>query len=120
MNQKDKTDLQSKKQVEQEESTKVEDKDVSKAINGLNEVLDELTVLNQKDELSEKLIKKSANFDDNNKKEDFGLIDNNMNIQDQQDKINLQMGANMQFNSDAQPFAQFVQQDNKTELKTNA
>jgi hypothetical protein len=59
--------------------------------------------------------------DKKNKIEDFGLIDNNMNIQEPKDKINLELGANMNFNSNGQPFAEFVNPENtKNNIKTTA
>ena len=93
---------------------------VDEAINGLNNVLDELIELNQKDEISNGIIKGLPISDDINK-EDLDLIDNNMNIQDQQDKFNLQAGMNMDFNTDGdgQQFKEFVNQNKSNELKLN-
>jgi len=61
-------------------------------------------------------VKKSTKFDKKefektqikNEKEDETLIDNNMNVQDTKDKPLPQMNPNMNFNSDGQPFAEFV------------
>ena len=49
------------------------------------------------------------------------MMDNNINLQEPQDKFNLQMGANMSFNSDGQPFAEFVNQEkSKNSLSSSA
>ena len=78
-------------------------KEVDDAISGLTDTLDEL-----KNHL-------------NKNHEDLNLIDNNMNIQEPQEKLNTQMGTNMEFNSNGQPFAEFVNQEkSKNELKVNA
>ena len=82
------------------------------AINGLNDTIDEINKLNQKDESASEDLKNYYYGDDiKNKYEVLGLIDNNMNLQEPQDKFNVQTGANMNFNSDGQPFAEFVNQD---------
>ena len=59
------------------------------------------------------VLKQNSQIDDNKKYEDSGLIDNNMNIQETPDKLNLQAGMNMNFDSNGQPFAEFVKQNNK-------
>lgn len=79
------------------------------AINVLNGVLDEFTSLNQKDEILPEAVKLQQIKDDNNKQEENGLIDNNMNIQEpQQEKFAMQTGAEMNFNSNGKPFSEFV------------
>ena len=110
------------KKSSEEKLRKNEDGEVKDAINGLNDTIDELNKINQKDESEPDVIKEKCLSDDiKNKYEEFGLIDNNMNIQEPQDKLNLQMGANMSFNSDGQPFAEFVNQNNsKNSLKSSA
>ena len=86
---------------------------MTNAIDGLNDVFDEINKLNQKDEILQSGIKqKLINDDKKREQEDLGLIDNNINIQEQPDKFNAQMGANMSFNSNGQPFAEFVNQTN--------
>ena len=115
-------EIKETKEMKESKSVKKDDsKDVSldknnqgnvdEAINGLNNVLDELASLNQKDEIVSERLKPLSFYDDKDNKEGLSLIDNNMNIQEPQDKFNLQNGANMNFNSDGQPFAQFVNQD---------
>lgn len=89
------------------------EKNLTNAIDGLNDVFDEINKLNQKDEILQSGIKqKLINDDKKREQEDLGLIDNNINIQEQPDKFNAQMGANMSFNSNGQPFAEFVNQTN--------
>ena len=98
-----------------------DEQNVDNAIDGLEDVFDEISKIHQKDDIGINNIKLSENFDDKkNKIEDAILIDNNMNIPEPNDKINLQMGANMNFNSDGQPFSEFVNPENtKNSLKSN-
>ncbi len=94
-------------------TVKNKDGKIDNAINGLNDTLDELAKLNQKEEYILDDVKRKHLLDDiKNKNEELGLLDNNINIQEQQDKFNMQMNANMNFNSDGQPFAEFVKQEN--------
>ena len=82
------------------------------AIYGLNNTIVEINKLNQKDESEKENIKKDFFNDDiKNKYEVLGLIDNNVNLQEQQDKFNVQTGTNMNFSSDGQPFSAFVNKD---------
>lgn len=53
-----------------------------------------------------------------NKKEDNALINNDMNIQESKDPA-FQMNANMNFNSDAQPFANFINNQNEQKLNSS-
>ena len=96
--------------------------DLENAVSGLNDTIDKLQKLNQKDEQDNITLKKELfDADIKNKYEEFGLIDNNMNIQEPQDKLNLQMGTNMDFNSNEQQFAEFVNQEkSKDILKSTA
>ena len=98
------------------------DGEVKDAISGLNQTIDELNKINQKDESEPDVIKDEFINDVIKKRyEELGLIDNNMNIPEQQEKISMQMGANMNFNSDGQPFAEFVNQnDSKNQLQSSA
>ena len=96
---------------------KKSDKNVDDALNGLNNTIDELNKLNQKDEIiADELKNKLFDDDKRNKFGELGLIDNNMNIQEQQDKFNLQAGANMNFNSDGKPFTEFVNQEKSKDI----
>ncbi len=98
--------------IKTENADKVDD-NINEALNGLNDTLGELNRLSQKDELYTDVLKQNSQIDDNKKYEDSGLIDNNMNIQETPDKLNLQAGMNMNFDSNGQPFAEFVKQNNK-------
>ena len=89
----------SDKQKEDASVNNTKEKNPDSAIDGLNDTIDEINKLSQKDETTDENLKKY---------EVFGLIDNNMNLQEQQDKFNVQTGANMNFNSDGQPFNEFV------------
>ena len=112
------------KEKETNDSKEVDSKDDSKsvdsAIDGLEDAVNEISQLNRTDENSDENVKNKINSDDNkNKRGELGLIDNNFNIQDK-DKINLQMGAEMSFNSNGQPFAEFINNEqNKNSLGQN-
>ena len=105
-----------------EQKINKENGQVDEALNGLNDTIDELNKLNQKEEIEQDVLKQKALQDDIiRRQEENSLIDNNMNIQETPDKLNLQAGTNMNFNSDGQPFAEFVKQDNQKDiLKTSA
>ena len=102
-----------------EENTKDSTKN---AIDGLEGAVEEISKLNRTDENEEKSLKVKALSDDiKNKNEEFGLIDNNMNIQEPKDRLNAEMNANMSFNSNGQPFSEFINPENsKQELKVSA
>ena len=53
-------------------------------------------------------------------KEDNKLINNDMNIQEQKDLQMFQMNANMNFNSDGQPFASFMNSQDEQKLSASA
>ena len=93
-----------------------------KAIDGLTGIVKEMAKLNRPDEINSEGFKENKLFDDKDKKrEDFNLIDNNMNIQEPKDRLNAEMNANMNFNSNGQPFGEFINQEvNKQELKVSA
>ena len=114
----DKTD----KKLEKEDNN--EDNSVDNAIDGLQDVVNEINKIGQKDELDNDTIKQETVFADRKnilEQEDNTLIDNNMNIQEPSEKLNVQTEANMNFNSSEQPFSQFVNQDKSKEvLKSNA
>ena len=113
------------KRVEEDKKNKVDEKDVDKeetiseedeekpiddVISGLEETVEEIQNLNQKDENSEGSLKDEIlNSDISNKKEDNSLINNDFNIQDKQDaQLNLNMNLNMNFNSEGKPFNEFM------------
>ena len=92
---------------------------LSDALNGLQGVFEKIA-----DKQKEKLVSKE-DVGINNKKdennEDETLIDNNMNVNDAQDKINLQMG-NMNFNNNngGQPFSEYVNSAKDETLRVSA
>ena len=109
------------------EDTKVDKKDVKEdrerfsevkevnnienVIGGLQQTVKELNKLNQKNDKTNGLLKDNT-FSDDKEKEDNNLIDNNINIQEKKEQQLPQMNANMNFNSNGQPFAAFVQNNN--------
>lgn len=107
----------SEEKQKDEESEKVDN-----AIGGLEGAVKEINRLNRTDENDEESLKiQMFNDDKRNRNEEFGLIDNNMNIQEPNDRLNAQMNANMNFNSNGQPFAEFVNQEKTGEvLKSSA
>ena len=80
-------------------------------IGGLEQTVEELNKLNQKNDKTNILLKDET-FSDDKEKEDNNLIDNNINIQEKKEQQLPQMNANMNFNSNGQPFAAFVQNNN--------
>ena len=99
-----------------------ENQDVEGAIDVLKDAVEEINSLNQKEESDKDSLKNSGNFTDNkNKQEDFDLIDNNnIYIQEQTEKLNMQMGAGMNFNSNGQPFSEFINQKDQNKLSYSA
>ena len=95
---------------EKKSEIKKED-DIENIIGGLQQTVQELNKLNQKnDKINISL--KDETFSDDKEKEDNNLIDNNINIQEKKEQQLPQMNANMNFNSNGQPFATFVQNNN--------
>ena len=95
---------------EKKSEIKKED-DIENVIGGLQQTVQELNKLNQKnDKINISL--KDETFSDDKEKEDNNLIDNNINIQEKKEQQLPQMNANMNFNSNGQPFAAFVQNNN--------
>ena len=108
--------VQNDKKSESKDSAKNET-ELESSIDGLQDAVKEINELNRTDENDAESLKLQKNIDDNiNKREVFGLIDNNMNIQEQQDKFSMQTGTNMNFNSNGQPFAEFVNADNSKDI----
>ena len=96
---------------EKKSEIKKED-DIENIIGGLQQTVQELNKLNQKnDKINISL--KDETFSDDKEKEDNNLIDNNINIQEKKEQQLPQMNANMNFNSNGQPFAAFVQNNNE-------
>ena len=81
-------------------------KEIGEVIDGLEDVVAEINDKINKPE---------------NKKEDNNLINNDVNIQEQKDLQMFQMNANMNFNSDGQPFAGFMNNNqNDQKLSSSA
>ena len=128
LNKMSKSEEDSKADESKKEDTKVDKKDVDEnkekdcevkeednlndVIGGLEQTVEELNKLNQKnDKINISL--KNETFSDDKEKEDNNLIDNNINIQEKKEQQLPQMNANMNFNSNGQPFAAFVQNNNE-------
>ena len=128
LNKMSKSEKDSKADESKKEDTKVDKKDVKEdkekesdvkteeniddVIGGLEQTVEELNKLNQKNDKTNGSLKDSA-FSDDKEKEDNNLIDNNINIQEKKEQQLPQMNANMNFNSNGQPFAAFVQNNNE-------
>ena len=89
-----------------------EEDNLDDVIGGLEQTVEEFKKLNQKNDKINVLLKDET-FSDDKEKEDNNLIDNNINIQEKKEQQLPQMNANMNFNSNGQPFAAFVQNNNE-------
>ena len=89
-----------------------EENNIENVIGGLQQTVKELNKLNQKNDKTNGLLKDNT-FSDDKEKEDNNLIDNNINIQEKKEQQLPQMNANMNFNSNGQPFVAFVQNNNE-------
>ena len=89
-----------------------EENNIENVIGGLQQTVKELNKLNQKNDKTNGLLKDNT-FSDDKEKEDNNLIDNNINIQEKKEQQLPQMNANMNFNSNGQQFAAFVQNNNE-------
>lgn len=105
----DKKDVKEDKEKESDVKTEENIEDV---IGGLEQTVEELNKLNQKNDKTNGSLKDET-FSDDKEKEDNNLIDNNINIQEKKEQQLPQMNANMNFNSNGQPFAAFVQNNNE-------
>lgn len=105
------------KVAKSEKETQAIDKEASKedniedVIGGLQQTVEELNKLNQKNDKTNSELKKDTLSDDKDR-EDNTLIDNNINIKDKTEQQLPQMNANMNFNSNGQPFSAFVENTN--------
>lgn len=105
------------KVAKSEKETQATDKEASKedniedVIGGLQQTVEELNKLNQKNDKTNSELKKDTLSDDKDR-EDNTLIDNNINIKDKTEQQLPQMNANMNFNSNGQPFSAFVENTN--------
>ena len=101
------------KDVNEEKKSEIKkEDDIENVIGGLQQTVQELNKLNQKNDKINILLKDET-FSDDKEKEDNNLIDNNINIQEKKEQQLPQMNANMNFNSNGQPFAAFVQNNNE-------
>lgn len=103
----------------------VSQEETTSAINGLEGIVKEMNnfnntpnsmtdEFNHENEKMSNLFKQKVIEDDKNiKNEDNILIDNNMNIQEPKEPIMPDMNTNMNFNSNGQPFSEFINSDNK-------
>ena len=105
----DKKDVKEDKEKESDVKT---EENIDDVIGGLEQTVEELNKLNQKNDKTNSLLKDNT-FSDDKEKEDNNLIDNNINIQEKKEQQLPQMNANMNFNSNGQPFAAFVQNNNE-------
>ena len=113
-----KSENKSDEKVEKsEKETQATDKEASNedniedVIGGLQQTVEELNKLNQKNDKTNSELKKDTLSDDKDR-EDNTLIDNNINIKDKTEQQLPQMNANMNFNSNGQPFSAFVENTN--------
>ena len=85
--------------------------DIDSALDGLKDAVQEINDINQTDDC-EKLKQNEVS----------GLIDNNMNVGEANEKLLMQMGASMNFDSNGQPFANFInnQQTAQDKLSSSA
>lgn len=96
----------------QETGEKASNEDnIEDVIGGLQQTVEELNKLNQKNDKTNFELKKDTLSDDKDR-EDNTLIDNNINIKDKTEQQLPQMNANMNFNSNGQPFSAFVENTN--------
>ena len=101
------------KDVNEEKKSEIKkEDDIENVIGGLQQTVQELNKLNQKNDKINISLKDNT-FSDDKEKEDNNLIDNNINIQEKKEQQLPQMNANMNFNSNGQPFAAFVQNNNE-------
>lgn len=112
---------ETQKAEETEETELNKNKGIDSAIDGLQNMVEEISKnknddsLNQTKDKSESFVKDTLLDADKKNKEDNFLINNDINIAENKDKLTPQMNANMNFNSNGQPFAAFVEQkDNNT------
>ena len=107
-----KADKKDVNEYKEKDSVVKEEDNLGDVIGGLEQTVEELNKLNQKnDKINISL--KDETFSDDKEKEDNNLIDNNINIQEKKEQQLPQMNANMNFNSNGQPFAAFVQNNNE-------
>lgn len=95
---------------EQPETEASGEENIDEALDGLQSAVEEINKAKQEDVpqeeeiTSDELKKDDISSDRFNKKEDSGLINNDMNIQEPKEQIMPQMDSGMNFNSSGQPF----------------
>ena len=110
---------------EQPEAEASGEENIDEALDGLQNAVEEINKAKQEDVpqeeeiTSDELKKDDISSDRFNKKEDSGLINNDMNIQEPKEQIMPQMDSGMNFNSSGQPFSAFVKQDNSQQLESS-
>ena len=97
--------------IEKKDKSILNDNHIEDVIGGLQQTVEELNKLNQKNDKTNSELKKDTLSDDKDR-EDNTLIDNNINIKDKTEQQLPQMNANMNFNSNGQPFSAFVENTN--------
>ena len=121
-------DKNTEKTGKDEKQENTSDNQTSQQLNdvltGLKNTVEEITkvklpeTFNQKDENLTSPVKNQKPNDDKNK-EDNSLINNDMNIQDPKEPILPQMNSGMNFNTEDQPFKEFVKQNDTTLLSSS-
>ncbi len=94
---------------------------IDDVIDGLEGAVAEMNdKLNQTDESSKSDLKSDeASADNNIKNEGNALINNDMNVQELKDALAFQMNASMNFNSDGQPFSEFMNGQQENQLRSS-
>ena len=113
-----------KKGKERVTETETETENPVKAIDGLTGIVEEMSKINRTEEMTSETFKSRPILDDKDvkdkKREELNLIDNNMNIQEPKDRLKPDLNTNMNFNSNGQPFSDFVNPESaKQELKVS-
>ncbi len=93
---------------------------IDSAIDGLKYAVHELNEATQKENYTKNFIQETFTTKTDEKYEDNILIDNNMNIPEPTEKLMMQTGAEMNFNSNGQPFAEFINNEQDNKLSSSA
>ena len=104
---------------EKQEKPQTENEPIDTAIDGLKDIVTELNKISQKEENFPDEVKPESEPSDNKEKtefEDNNLIDNNMNIQEPTEKVNIQTETGTNFSNNGQPFAEFINKEQKTDV----
>lgn len=115
-----KDDSNNKEEVENNQNSEIDS-----AIDGLKNTVEEISKnknddsLNQTNDKSKLTVKDEPLNADKKNKEDNFLINNDINITENKDQFSPQMNANMNFNSNGQPFAAFVEPKDNNKLSAS-